>query len=111
MLTRQKSWSTAKATIVKSPNTLIWRGNYLAFQLKSSKGLVVVAIKAIEPKLNSIEISKALSEEGFKIKSVYKIKNRLRIPQHVFKVELQPEVKKLSKGETHPIYSLRYLLE
>lgn len=61
------------------------------FQLKNSKGLVVV-FKGIEPEVDETEISKVLSEEGFKI----------------FKVEPKPELKKLSKSETHPICNLRY---
>lgn len=83
--------------------------SYYTYQLKSSKGLSVV-LKGIEPFVECDEIKTALSDEGFQIKSVFNIQNQKKIPQPLFRVELEFDSKLLKKGEPHPIYSLRYLL-
>ena len=85
------------------------RKNFYTYQLKSSKGLVIV-IKGIESSVETNEIKEALEELGYQIKVVVNIFNRDKIPQPMFRVELEPDDRKLKKNETHPIYSLRYLL-
>lgn len=83
--------------------------NYYTYQLKSSKGLVVV-IKGIDSSVPIDEIKTELDKEGYEVKSIINIINKNKIPQPMFKVELTFEssiVKK--KGATHPIYDLRYL--
>ncbi|XP_050330011.1 uncharacterized protein LOC126759320 [Bactrocera neohumeralis] len=59
--------------------------NYYSYQLKSSKGLVVV-IKGIEPAVDSSEVKEALEECGFGIKTVVNIFNRNKVPQPMFKI-------------------------
>lgn len=83
--------------------------SYYTYQLKSSKGLSVV-LKGIEPFVESGEVKDALNEAGFLVKSVFNIQNRNKVPLSLFRVELEFDPKTLSKGESHPIYSLRYLL-
>lgn len=83
--------------------------NYYTYQLKTSKGLVVV-IRGIEPGVDQLEIKEALEEKGYKIKSVYNIKNREKIPAPLYKIELEPDTKKYKANEPHPIYSLQLLL-
>lgn len=83
--------------------------SYYTYQLKSSKGLSVV-IKGIESDVDPDEIKEALGEAGFIAKSVFNIKNKEKRPQPLFRIDLEPESKKLKKGTTHPIYDLRYLL-
>ena len=83
--------------------------NFYTYQLKSSKGLTVV-IKGIESSVEPVEIKEALEELGYQIKVVVNIFNKDKIPQPMFRVELEPNEEKLKKNETHPIYSLRYLL-
>jgi len=82
---------------------------YYTYQLKSSKGLIVV-IKGIESNVDPEEVKSAIAESGFKVKSVYNIKNKENIPQPLFKIELEPENNRLKKNDVHPIYNLRYLL-
>lgn len=81
--------------------------NFYTYQLKSSKGVVVV-IKGIEPSVKTDEVKEALEEEGFAVKFVTNIFNKNKIPQPMFKVEVASE--NLKKNATHPIYGLRYLL-
>lgn len=83
--------------------------SYYTYQLKSSKGLVVV-IKGIESNVDPGEIKSALNELGFDTKMVINIFNKNKVPQPMFKVELAPNASKLKRNEVHPIYSLRYLL-
>ena len=83
--------------------------NFYSYQLKSSKGLTVV-IKGIESSVEPTEIKEALEELGYQIKVVVNIFNKDKIPQPMFRVELEPNDDKLKKNEAHPIYSLRYLL-
>ena len=42
--------------------------------------------------------------------SVHNIKNKEKIPQPLFRVEITFESSKLKRNEPHPIYNLRYLL-
>lgn len=83
--------------------------NYYTYQLKSSKGLSVV-IKGIESSVDPNEIKHALSEKGFEAKLVTNILNKNRVAQPMFKIELIPTASKLKKNQTHPIYSIQYLL-
>ena len=83
--------------------------NFYTYQLKSSKGLIVV-IKGIESSVDSGEIKEALEELGYQTRAVVNIFNKDKVPQPMFRVELEPDDRKLKKNETHPIYSLRYLL-
>lgn len=83
--------------------------NFYTYQLKSAKGLKVV-IKGIDSNVDTEDIKNDLEEKGFKIKSVNKIINRLKVPQPMFKIELTPEGSKAPKGKIHPIYEIRYVL-
>lgn len=83
--------------------------NYYTYQLKSSKGLTVV-VKGIESDVDSNDVKSALVGQGFSIRSVTNIFNRNKVPQPMFRVELEPEARKLKKNEVHPIYKLQYLL-
>ena len=83
--------------------------NFYTYQLKSGKGLQVV-IKGIDPSVEPEEIKCSLQHNGFKIKSVVNIRNRERVPQPIFRVELEPNDVKLKKNEVHPIYNIKYLL-
>lgn len=83
--------------------------SYYTYQLKSSKGLAVV-IKGIESEVNPSEVKCALESQGFNIRSVINIFNRDKVPQPMFKVELEPDTRKLKRNEVHPIYNLQYLL-
>jgi len=83
--------------------------NYYTYQLKSSKGLVVV-LRGIEHEVDPNEIKEALETQGFNIKMVLNIKNRKGSPTPLFRVELEPDTKKLKSNEPHKIYSLQYLL-
>ena len=83
--------------------------NFYTYQLKSSKGLKVV-LKGIDSCVDPSEIKDALGELGYNIKSVVNIFNKQKIPQPMFKVELEPDNRKIKKNETHPIYSLKYLI-
>lgn len=84
--------------------------NYYTYQLKSAKGLIVV-VKGIDSSVPTNDIKEALESEGYEIKSIHNILNRNKTPQPLFRVEVKfnsSEIKK--KGDTHPIYGLRYLL-
>lgn len=83
--------------------------NYYSYQLKCDKGLTVV-LKGIDSDVSVDDIKEALNEEGFKAKSIFNIINKNKIPQPMFKVEIEYEPKKLNPNESHPIYNLRYLL-
>ena len=93
--------------IIKSFETQ--KKNYYTFQLKSSKGLQVV-VKGVDSCVDPSEVKEALENDGFKIKSVVNIKYRDKIPQPLFRVELEPGDIKLRKGQIHPIYKLKYLI-
>lgn len=81
--------------------------HYYSYQLKSAKGLCVV-IKGIEPWCDANEIKEDLEEQGFDIKNISNILNRNKVPQPMFKIELQPSSEK-HKGQ-HPIYEVRRVL-
>ena len=83
--------------------------SYYTHQLKSSKGLSVV-LKGIESNVPICEITNAIEKEGYKVMSVHNIKNKEKIPQPLFRVEITFESSKLKRNEPHPIYNLRYLL-
>ena len=83
--------------------------NFYTYQLKSSKGLKVV-IKGIDSSVEPSEIKEALEELGYQVRSVINIFNKNKIPQPMFRVELEPDSTKLKKNETHPIYSMKYLI-
>lgn len=55
-------------------------------------------------------MKEALENDGFKVKTVINIINREKLPQPLFRVELEPGDIKLKKGEIHPIYNVKYLL-
>ena len=83
--------------------------SFYTYQLKSRKGITVV-IKGIEPNVDTTEILEALEFQGFSVKSVFNILNKDKIVQPLYRVELEPDNKKLKRNEVHPIYSIRYLL-
>lgn len=83
--------------------------NFYTYQLKSAKGLKVV-LKGIDHNVNTEDIKKDLERLGFNIKNVSRMLNKQKIPQPMFKVELTPESSKPPKGETHPIYDVKYVL-
>lgn len=83
--------------------------SFYTYQLKSAKGLLVV-VKGVDSSVDPEEVKSGLEASGFKVKNVTNIKNRERVPQPIFRVELQPGDTKLKKNETHPIYNLKYLL-
>ena len=82
---------------------------YYTYQLKTSKGLIVV-LKGIEPDVDIKEVKDALLLAGFETKNIHNIKNKNKDPQPLFKIELTPESSKCAKNQSHPIYNLRYLL-
>ncbi|XP_065356244.1 uncharacterized protein LOC135950641 [Calliphora vicina] len=75
----------------------------------SSKGLQIV-IKGIDSCVDPEDIKAALEHNKFKIKNVVNIRNHEKIPQPMFRVELEPGDVNLKKNETHPINNLKYLL-
>ena len=83
--------------------------NFYTCQLKISKGLQVV-IKGIDASVEPREIKEALEELGYSTKNVTNIFNKNKVPQPMFRVELEPNTRKFKKSETHPIYSMKYLL-
>lgn len=83
--------------------------NYYTYKLKSAKGLIVV-IKGIESSVSINEVKEAIISGGYEVKSVQNIKNRNKIPQPLFRVEIAFDRHMYNKNEPHPIYSLRYLL-
>ena len=70
----------------------------------------MVVIKGIYSSVPHNEIKEALEELGYKIKTVFNIFNKNKVPQPLFKIELEPDNSKLKKNETHPIYSIKYLM-
>ena len=70
--------------------------NFYTYQLKGSKGLQIV-IKGIDSCIEPVEIKESLEEKGFKVKNVINIRNREKIPQPLFRVELEPGDMKLKK--------------
>ena len=80
--------------------------NYYTYQLKSSKGLVVV-VKGIDSSVPISEIKEEIEAKGFEVKSIANILNKNKIPQPMFKVELSYESSQVrKKGDTHPIYDI-----
>lgn len=82
---------------------------YYTYRIKSERGLVVV-IKGLEVGMNCDEIREALNDKGFQVQNIFNIRNRDKIPQPLYKVELKPSVIPLKKGAVHPIYNLNRLL-
>ena len=83
--------------------------NYYTYQLKSSKGLVVI-VKGIDSSVSIQEVKAEVERKGFEVKSVINIINKDKVPQPMFKVELTFESSKVNKkGDVHPIYNVRYL--
>ena len=70
--------------------------SFYTYQLKGSKGLQIV-IKGVDSSVEPAEIKKSLEDKGFKIKNVINIRNREKIPQPLFRVELEPGDMKLKK--------------
>jgi len=70
--------------------------NFYAYQLKSSNGLQVV-LKGIES-----DVTMALQEKGFTVKTVFNVLNRDRKPLPLFKVELATENKPLKNTKCIP---------
>lgn len=84
--------------------------SYYTYQLKSAKGLIVV-IKGIDSAVPVNDLQDALEKEGYEVKSIHNILNRNKIPQPMFRVEITFNSSQIkTKGEPHPIYGLRYLL-
>lgn len=83
--------------------------SFYTYQLKSEKGLQVI-IKGVDPSVATKEIKDSLESLGFKVKNVINLINKEKVPQPIFRVELEPGKKKLKKGEVHSIYNVRYLL-
>ena len=81
---------------------------FYTFQMKSSRGLKVV-LKGIESNIDPTEIREDLESQGFKVKNVNNIVNSKKIPQPMFRFELEPESTKTVKGN-HPIYNVNYVL-
>lgn len=81
--------------------------HYYTYQLKSQKGLVVM-LKGIESYVDPNDIQAALVEKGFHCKSITNIFNREKVPQPLFRLELEPDNKKVK--EKHAIFALKYLL-
>lgn len=79
---------------------------YYTYQLKSQKGLTVV-IRGIESSVDVSEIHSALKEKGFHAKTITNIVNREKVPQPLFRLELEPDT---GKDKERDIYKLRYLL-
>lgn len=83
--------------------------SYYTYQLKSAKGLSVV-LKGIESSVPTTEIKEALESVGYEVKSIQNVVNKNKIPQPLFRVEIRFDKHTVNKNESHPIYSLRYLL-
>ncbi|GBP96766.1 Nucleic-acid-binding protein from transposon X-element [Eumeta japonica] len=84
--------------------------SYYTYQLKSAKGLVVV-VKGIDSSVPLADIKDALELEGYEVKSVFNILNKNKVPQPMFKIEIAINYSQMrKKGEVHPIYNLKYLL-
>ncbi|XP_036319685.1 uncharacterized protein LOC118734086 [Rhagoletis pomonella] len=101
----QISEGAAKATNAKPPPIFIREENPSALVKKFTQ-----LIGSIEPSVEAVEVLEALKEQGFNPKTAVNILNRNKIPQPMFKVELEPENKPLGKNDVHPNYKLQYLL-
>lgn len=82
---------------------------YYTFQLKSARGLMVI-IKGIECNVPTEDIKADLESQGFQIKNIFNIFNKNKIPQPMFRVELEPTNTKLKQANEHPIYKVRAVL-
>ena len=82
---------------------------YYTFQLKSARGFEVV-LKGIESNVDTAEIKEDLERQDFKTKQIFNIFNKNKIPQPMYKVELQPTTIKYKKMEDHPIFKVRAVL-
>ncbi|XP_036340472.1 uncharacterized protein LOC118749801 [Rhagoletis pomonella] len=67
------------------------------FSPQNSTGSLQIVIKGIEPSVEAVEALEALKGQGFNSKAAVNIFNRNKIPQPMFKVELEPENKPLGK--------------
>lgn len=56
------------------------------------------------------EIIETLKVKNCFAKTAINILNKDKVPQLLFKIELEPEVQALKKNKIHPIYNLQYLL-
>ncbi len=83
--------------------------NYYTYQLKSARGIMIV-LKGLESHIPLDEIKEDLEGQGFKIKNIANITNRNKVPQPMFRVELEPSNEKYKKIEDHPIYKIRAVL-
>lgn len=79
--------------------------NFYTYQMKAMRAFSVV-IKGIDASVKCDDIKDELEEKGFKVRTVINIKNKLKVPQPMFRIELEPEK---TKGK-HPIYDVKYLL-
>lgn len=84
--------------------------HFYTYQLKSAKGLKVI-IKGIDHQVDPNEIKADLEEKGFGVKNVINVRNRFKVPQPMFKIELTPDASKIPKGKIHPIYNIQYVLQ
>ena len=67
-------------------------------------------IKGIDCTVDPREIKEDLEKQGFRIKWVHNILNKFRVPQPMFKVELENDSTSPKKGEIHPIYKINNVL-
>ena len=68
----------------------------------------MVVIKGIESSVEGSDIKEALEELGYKIKVVVNIFNRDKVPQPMFRVELEPDDRKLKRNEVQYIHYVIY---
>ena len=71
--------------------------SFYSYQLKSAKGMQIV-LKGIDSYVNPEEVKDALMIQGFKVKNFTNIMNREKIPQPLFRVELEPNNIQLKKN-------------
>ncbi|GBP00742.1 Nucleic-acid-binding protein from mobile element jockey [Eumeta japonica] len=70
-----------------------------------------VVVKGIDSSVPLADIKDALELEGYEVKSVFNILNKNKVPQPMFKIEIAINYSQMKKkGEVHPIYNLKYLL-
>jgi hypothetical protein len=79
--------------------------HFYSYQLKSVKGQRVV-IKGLESSININDIQEDLAAQGFQIKNIMNIRNKDKIPQPMFMVELEPA----SNKNKNKIFELKYVL-
>ena len=69
------------------------RSHHLFFSGNPDQAKSLKPLRTLDPR----EIKDALEELGYSIKSVVNIFNKQKIPQPMFKVELEPDNRKLKK--------------